>query len=36
VTFSRVQSKEELKTLIHDKEGNPLKTTMNVVFKEAF
>ncbi|KAG5074107.1 hypothetical protein JHK82_055472 [Glycine max] len=36
VAFSRVQSKVGLKILIHDKEGNPLKTTMNVVSKEVF
>jgi len=36
VTFSRVQSKQCLKILIHDKEGKSLKTTTNVVFKEIF
>jgi len=35
VTFSRVQSKTRLKILIHDKEGKPLNTTTNVVFKEV-
>ena len=35
VAFSRVQSKSELKILIHDKEGKPLNTTTNVVFKEV-
>ncbi|KAG5064126.1 hypothetical protein JHK85_005309 [Glycine max] len=36
VTFSRVQSNARLKILIHDKEENSLKTTMNVIFKEVF
>ena len=35
VAFSRVQSKSGLKILIHDKEGKPLNTTTNVVFKEV-
>ncbi|KAF1872076.1 hypothetical protein Lal_00012297, partial [Lupinus albus] len=30
----RVKSKEGLKILIHDKDGNPLKSTINVVYKE--
>lgn len=32
--ISRVQSKQGLKILIHDKDNNPLQTTTNVVFKE--
>ncbi|RZB42321.1 ATP-dependent DNA helicase PIF1, partial [Glycine soja] len=35
VAFSRVQSKNGLKILIHDKEGKPLNTTINEVFKEV-
>ncbi|KAF1883932.1 hypothetical protein Lal_00038287 [Lupinus albus] len=36
VAFSRVQSMEVLKVLIHDKEGKLSNTTTNVVFKEVF
>ena len=36
VVVSRVQSKQGLKILIHDNEKKPLKTTINVVFKEVF
>jgi len=36
VAISRVKSKQGLKILIHDKEGRPLNTTTNVVFKEMF
>ncbi|XP_024006454.1 uncharacterized protein LOC112082965 [Eutrema salsugineum] len=36
VALSRVKSKAGLKVLIVDKEGNPQKQTMNVVFKEIF
>ncbi|KAF1866290.1 hypothetical protein Lal_00024294 [Lupinus albus] len=36
VAFSRVQSMEGLKILIHDKEGKTMNTTINVVFKEVF
>ena len=36
VAFSGVQRKERLKILIHDKEGQPLKKTKNVVYKEIF
>uniref|UniRef100_A0A0R0FEF0 DNA helicase Pif1-like 2B domain-containing protein n=1 Tax=Glycine max TaxID=3847 RepID=A0A0R0FEF0_SOYBN len=36
VAVSRVKSKQGLKILIHDKEGRPLNTTTNVVFKEVF
>jgi len=36
VAISRVTSKKGLKILIVDKEGNPQKETMNVVFKEVF
>ncbi|KAF1874356.1 hypothetical protein Lal_00008561 [Lupinus albus] len=36
VTISIVKSKKELKILIHDKDGNPLKSTTNVVYKEVF
>ena len=35
VAFSRVQSKSGFKILIHDKEGKPLNTTTNMVFKEV-
>ncbi|KAF1877709.1 hypothetical protein Lal_00040427 [Lupinus albus] len=35
-TISRVQSKKELKILIHDKDFQPLKSTTNVVYKEVF
>ncbi|KAF1892744.1 hypothetical protein Lal_00042637 [Lupinus albus] len=34
VAISRVQSKKELKILIHDENGQPLKSTTNVVYKE--
>ncbi|KAF1881092.1 hypothetical protein Lal_00023125 [Lupinus albus] len=36
VAISRVKSKKGLKILIHDKDGNPLKSTTNVVYKEIF
>ncbi|RZB72896.1 hypothetical protein D0Y65_036907 [Glycine soja] len=36
VALSRVQSKKGLHILIHDKEGNPKNTTINVVYKEVF
>ncbi|KAF1862388.1 hypothetical protein Lal_00026919 [Lupinus albus] len=36
VVFSRVQSMEGLKILIHDKEGKTMNTTINVVYKEVF
>ncbi|KAF1882229.1 hypothetical protein Lal_00038875 [Lupinus albus] len=36
VAFSRVQSMEGLKILIHDKEGKTMNTIINVVFKEVF
>ncbi|KAF1870925.1 hypothetical protein Lal_00030237 [Lupinus albus] len=36
VTVSRVHSKKRLKILIHDKDGKPLKTTTNVVYKKVF
>lgn len=36
VAFSRVQSKQGLKILIHDKKGKAINTTTNVVFKEVF
>ncbi|KAF1876525.1 hypothetical protein Lal_00021239 [Lupinus albus] len=36
VTISRVKSKNGLKILIHDKDGIPLKSTTNVVYKEVF
>ncbi|KAF1895897.1 hypothetical protein Lal_00033960 [Lupinus albus] len=36
VAISRVKNKEGLKILIHDKDGNPLKSTNNVVYKEVF
>jgi len=37
VAVSRVQSKAELKILIHENEKkNPLESTTNVVFKEVF
>ncbi|XP_019434840.1 PREDICTED: ATP-dependent DNA helicase PIF1-like [Lupinus angustifolius] len=36
ISVSRVQSKKGLKILIHDKDGKPLKTTTNVVYKEVF
>ncbi|XP_010484804.1 PREDICTED: ATP-dependent DNA helicase PIF1-like [Camelina sativa] len=36
VALSRVTSKKGLKILIVDKDGNPQKKTMNVVFKEVF
>ncbi|XP_024007971.1 ATP-dependent DNA helicase PIF1-like [Eutrema salsugineum] len=36
VALSRVKSKAGVKVLIVDKEGNPQKQTMNVVFKEIF
>ncbi|OIW15605.1 hypothetical protein TanjilG_08181 [Lupinus angustifolius] len=36
VAASRVQSKKGLKILIHGKDGKPLKTTTNVVYKEVF
>ena len=35
VVFSRVQTKNGLKILIHDKDGKPLNITTNVVFKEV-
>ncbi|KAF1885671.1 hypothetical protein Lal_00039519, partial [Lupinus albus] len=36
VVFSRIQSIEGLKILLHDKEGKTMNTTINVVFKELF
>lgn len=36
VAVSRVTNKKGLKMLILDKDGKPLKQTMNVVFKEVF
>ncbi|KAF1893496.1 hypothetical protein Lal_00001977 [Lupinus albus] len=36
VAISRVKSKKLLQILIHDKDGNPLKSTTNVVYKEVF
>ncbi|KAF1860101.1 hypothetical protein Lal_00033695 [Lupinus albus] len=36
INVSRVQSKKGLKILIHDKDGKPLNTTTNVVYKEVF
>ena len=36
VAISRVQSKQGLKILIHDKENKPLDNTTNVVYKEIF
>ena len=36
VALSRVQSKKGLHILIHDKEGTPKNTTINVVYKEVF
>jgi hypothetical protein len=36
VAFLRVKSKEGLKILIHDSDNTSLKTTMNVVYEEAF
>ncbi|KAF1897536.1 hypothetical protein Lal_00036978 [Lupinus albus] len=36
LTSVGVQSMEELKILIHDKEGKTMNTTINVVFKEVF
>ena len=36
VVILRVKSKQGLKILIHNKEGRPLNTTTNVVFKEVF
>ena len=34
--ISRIQSKQGLKILIHDKDNNPLQTTTDVVFKKVF
>ncbi|KAF1894530.1 hypothetical protein Lal_00039616 [Lupinus albus] len=34
--MSRVQTKNGLKILIHDKDGKPLKSTTNMVYKEVF
>ncbi|KAF1893693.1 hypothetical protein Lal_00002208 [Lupinus albus] len=36
VAISRVKSKKGLKILIDDKDGSPLKSTTNVVYKEVF
>ncbi|KAF1870416.1 hypothetical protein Lal_00003622 [Lupinus albus] len=36
VAISRFKSKKGLKILIHDKDGNPLKSTTNGVYKEVF
>ncbi|XP_019457526.1 PREDICTED: ATP-dependent DNA helicase PIF1-like [Lupinus angustifolius] len=36
VAVSRVKSKKGLKIWIHDKDGKPLKTTTNVIYKEVF
>ncbi|KAF1870834.1 hypothetical protein Lal_00030144 [Lupinus albus] len=36
VAISRVKSKKKLKIVIHDKDGNPIKSTTNVVYKEVF
>ncbi|KAL2998223.1 hypothetical protein AAZX31_09G086000 [Glycine max] len=36
VALSRVQSKKGLHILIHDKEGTPKNTTINVIYKEVF
>ncbi|KAF1880088.1 hypothetical protein Lal_00022217 [Lupinus albus] len=36
VAISRVKSKKGLKILIYDKDGNPLKSTINVVYKKVF
>ncbi|KHN28261.1 hypothetical protein glysoja_048576, partial [Glycine soja] len=36
VTLSRVHSKQRLHILIHDQQGKPYNTTINVVYKEIF
>ncbi|KAL5137202.1 ATP-dependent DNA helicase PIF1 [Glycine soja] len=36
VTLSKVQSKQGLHILIHDQQGKPCNTTINMVYKEAF
>ncbi|KAF1897678.1 hypothetical protein Lal_00032435 [Lupinus albus] len=36
IVISKVKSKKILKILIHDKDGNPLKSITNVVYKEVF
>ncbi|KAI4328719.1 hypothetical protein L6164_021053 [Bauhinia variegata] len=36
VAISRVQWKEGLNILIHDKEGRPLRKTINMVYNEVF
>jgi len=36
VTLSRVQSKQGLHILIHDQQGKPCNTTINMVYKEVF
>ena len=36
VAFSRVTSRKGLKVLILDEEGQPIDTTMNVVYKKVF
>jgi len=36
VALLRVQSKKGLHILIHEKEGTPKNTTINVVYKEVF
>ncbi|KAG4921916.1 hypothetical protein JHK82_050874 [Glycine max] len=36
VALSRVQSKKGLQILIHDNQGTPKNTTINVVYKEVF
>ncbi|KAF1869259.1 hypothetical protein Lal_00020936 [Lupinus albus] len=36
IAISRVQTKNGLKILIHDKDGKPLRSTTNVVYKEVF
>ncbi|KAF1860373.1 hypothetical protein Lal_00037712 [Lupinus albus] len=36
VAFSRIQSMEGLKILIHDNEGKTMNTKINVVYKEVF
>nr|KYP62643.1 hypothetical protein KK1_017184 [Cajanus cajan] len=36
IAIFRVQNKQGLKILIHDKENKPLMSTTNIVFKEVF
>ncbi|KAG5060314.1 hypothetical protein JHK87_001343 [Glycine soja] len=36
VALSKVHNKQELHILIHDQQGKPCNTTINVVYKEVF